>query len=127
MQEERLKGYLGLATKAGKLITGYNTCLEMIPRGKLKLVILAKDVGEKTKKKIEQKCISYEIPFMIGIGAEEMSKACGKRDKGVFGITDNGFAKVIIGLLSQDNKGKETETETETGRKGRCSNGNKGA
>ena len=118
MRKERLKGYLGLATKAGKLVTGYNTCLELLPKGKLKLVILAEDVGENTKKKIEQKCITYDIPFRLGIGAEEMSKACGKIDKGVFGITDKGFAKGIIGLLDQDKEKNE---------KGRCSNGNKGA
>ena len=104
MQEERLKGFLGLATKAGKLVTGYNTCLDMIPRGKLKLVIIAEDVGENTKKKIGQKCESYGIPMKIGIGAAEMSRACGKMDKGVFGITDKGFAKGIIGLFDEDSK-----------------------
>ena len=110
MQEEKLKGLLGLATKAGKLVTGYNTCLDMIPRGKLKLVIIAEDVGDKTKKKIGQKCQSYGVPMKIGIGAADMSRACGKRDKGVFGITDQGFAKGIIRLFD-DNKEKEIESE----------------
>jgi len=110
MQEERLKGFLGLATKAGKLVTGYNTCLDMIPRGKLKLVIIAKDVGENTKKKIGQKCESYGIPMRIGMGAADMSHACGKRDKGVFGITDKGFANSIIGLFDDD---KKSEIESE--------------
>ena len=113
MQEERLKGYLGLATKAGKLVTGYNTCLELIPKGKLKLVILAKEVGENTKKKIEQKCKSYDVAFRIGIDAEGMSMACGKRDKGVFGITDQGFAKGIIELLDKERIENNNKTERE--------------
>ena len=116
MQEERLKGYLGLATKARKLVTGYNTCLDMIPRGKLKLIIIAEDVGENTKKKIGQKCESYGIPMRIGIGADEMSRACGKRDKGVFGITDKGFAESIIGLLDQNQK-NDIEKDMESERK----------
>ena len=102
MQEKKLQGYLGLATKAGKLITGYNTCLDMIPRGKLKLVLLADDVGDNTRKKFEQKCESYGIPCRIGIGASEMSKACGKSDKGVFGIVDKGFAESIIKVIDKE-------------------------
>lgn len=102
MQEEKLLGYLGLATKAGKLVTGYNTCLDMIPRGKLKLIILAEDVGEKTKKRFEQKCESYGIEIRTGIDADSMSKACGKRSKGIFGITDKGFAGSIIALIDKN-------------------------
>lgn len=124
MQEERLLGYLGLATRARKLVTGYNTCLEMIPRGKLKLIILAEDVGEKTKKKFEQKCESYEIEIRVGLDANSMSSACGKSNKGIFGITDQGFADSIIKLLDKENEDTEDKDKES---KGRCSNGNKGA
>ena len=116
MQEERLLGYLGLATKAGKLVTGYNTCLDMIPRGKLKLIILADDVGENTKKKFEQKCSSYGIEIREGIDADRMSKACGKREKGIFGITDKGFAKSLMTLLDKaetDKTDREEKEDTE--------------
>lgn len=113
MKEEKLKGYLGLATKAGKLVTGYNTCLDMIPTGKLKLVILATDVGENTRKKIEQKCASYDVPFRIGLDADSMSKACGKSDKGVFGIVDKGFSKSIIGLIDEQEEKQEVEIKSE--------------
>ncbi|MBQ7245892.1 MAG: ribosomal L7Ae/L30e/S12e/Gadd45 family protein [Firmicutes bacterium] len=115
MQEDRLLGYLGLATKAGKLVTGYNTCLDMIPRGKIKLIILAEDVGEKTKKRFEQKCKSYEIELREGIGADQMSKACGKQGKGIFGITDKGFAKSIIALIDKA-ESKETVKDEESKR-----------
>lgn len=101
MQEERLKGYLGLATKAGKLVTGYNTCLDMMPGGKLKLIILARDVGENTREKFRKKCEFYGLPMRIGLEADEMSKAVGKTDKGIFGITDQGFAKSMMSVIDE--------------------------
>lgn len=111
--EEKIKGYLGLATKAGKLVTGYNTCLDLIPTGKIKLVILATDVGENTRSKIEGKCKSYGIPFRIGLDAETMSRACGKEDKGVFGFTDKGFSASIIKIIDKDTKEFEILSERE--------------
>ena len=113
MVEEKIKGYLGLATKAGKLVTGYNTCLDLIPNGKLKLVILATDVGENTRNKIEGKCKSYGVPFRLGLDAETMSRACGKEDKGVFGLTDKGFSESIIKIIDEDIKELEIESERE--------------
>ena len=112
MQKEKMLGYLGMATRAGKLVTGYNTCLDMIPRGKLKLVILAEDVGENTRKKLQDKCDSYEVPLHIGAGAEEMSRATGKIDKGVFGIMDKGFAESIIKAIESDDI-RENKSERE--------------
>lgn len=106
MEKEKLMAYLGLATKAGKLVTGYNTCLDMMPRGKIKLVVLAEDVGDNTKKKLSDKCRTYDIPCFIGAGADEMSRATGKSDKGVFGIIDMGFAKGIEKLFHDESKDK---------------------
>ena len=103
----KVYGLMGFAARSRNLVTGYNTCLKLIPSGKLKLLIIAEDVGENTREKFTQKCSSYDIPMRIFGTCEELSRATGKEDKGLFGITDKGFAKGILEKIDEDNSEKE--------------------
>ena len=94
--QKKVLGLLGFAVKSRNLITGYNTCLKLIPTGKLKLLIIGSDVGDNTKEKMIQKCESYDIPIRIYGKCSDLSHATGKIDKGLFGITDDGFARSLI-------------------------------
>ena len=87
---------MGFAARSKNLVTGYNTCLKLIPGRKLKLLIIGEDVGENTKSKMIQKCESYNVPIRIISSCEELSHITGKEDKGLFGITDEGFAKSLV-------------------------------
>jgi ribosomal protein L7Ae-like RNA K-turn-binding protein len=87
--------YLGFAARARKIQCGYNTVLQLVARRKAKLVIIAEDTGENTKKKITQKCGSAGVRSRIWGTASELSHAAGKDDKGVFAVTDEHFAEVI--------------------------------
>ncbi|MGI6177706.1 MAG: L7Ae/L30e/S12e/Gadd45 family ribosomal protein [Eubacterium sp.] len=93
--EDRVLGLLGLAARAKKLITGYNTCLSAIESGKLKLLIIAEEVGENSCKKMISKCTSRGIEYRKFGSAPVLSHAVGKTDKGIFGIVDFGFAESI--------------------------------
>ena len=42
----KVMSYLGFAAKAGKIVNGYNTCMFMMEKKKVKLVILANDLAE---------------------------------------------------------------------------------
>jgi ribosomal protein L7Ae-like RNA K-turn-binding protein len=61
---------LGLAMRAGKLATGEEAVLNAIRSGDAKLVILAEDASENTRKKYNDKCNSYEVPLLT-IGNRE--------------------------------------------------------
>lgn len=50
-RDERVLGLMGLAARARKLMTGYNTCLSAIESGSLKLLIIAEEVGENSDRK----------------------------------------------------------------------------
>ena len=50
--ENKVLSYLGFAARARKLVTGYNTCLYMMEKKKIRLLLLAEDLSENTKKKI---------------------------------------------------------------------------
>ena len=98
---------MGFASRSKNLVTGYNTCLKLMGQRKIKLLIVAGDVGEGSKKKMKDKCLSHGIPYREYGTCSELSHFTGKEDKGLFGITEEGFASSIAKEIDKESKGKE--------------------
>ncbi|MCF6093191.1 YlxQ family RNA-binding protein [Microaerobacter geothermalis] len=90
---------LGLAMKAGKVISGEELVLRNIRNGRVKLVLIAKDASYNTIKKFTDKCSSYHIPYLLILSREELGKAIGKPNRVIIGIMDDGFSKRIKELF----------------------------
>lgn len=86
---------LGLATRAGKLISGEEVVLKAIRSGEAKLVLLAGDASDNTTKKISDKCNSYQVPLLVGFTRFELGSAVGKPERVLFAVTDRGFADML--------------------------------
>lgn len=82
---------LGLAMRAGKIISGESLVLKEVRMRKASVVILANDASENTKKKISDKCSFYGVPVIDEFSTEEMSRAIGK-ERVVCALTDAGFS-----------------------------------
>lgn len=96
--EERLRGMLGFAMRAGKVAIGTEiVCKAMASRLPPKLVVIASDVSAGTLKKIITKCEFYQIKSVqISIGADELGDLLGKTySPAAVGIMDEGFAEQI--------------------------------
>lgn len=92
----RYLNLLGLAFRAGKCSLGEDAILRDIRSGKAKLVLLAKDTGEQTKKRITDKCKFYHVPYQIVEEERDtLSHAIGKSQRVAIAILDAGFAKKI--------------------------------
>lgn len=100
MINNKVYGLLGITAKAGKLTFGTDSCLEMIAKHKLKLVIVAEDSSERTINNFMQKCKQNNIEFYIFGKKDDLSKAIGKVNKTVVGIKDKNLAGAIIKILS---------------------------
>ncbi|WP_294579251.1 ribosomal L7Ae/L30e/S12e/Gadd45 family protein [uncultured Thomasclavelia sp.] len=85
---------LGLASRARKVTTG-ETLLQKIRSNKVYLVIIASDASDNTKKKLSDKCTSYNIDYHIAGDIEHLSRAIGKHNRVAVGILDTGFAKLL--------------------------------
>ncbi len=96
---------IGLAFRAGKCTVGEESIIKDIKRKKIKLLILANDVSENTKKKLTDKCHYYHVPYYITDSREVLSQAIGKSGRVAIGITDLGFAEKITSILDQINRG----------------------
>ena len=93
---KKVDSYLGFAAKSRNLVSGYHTCLHTIKQRRMKLLILSEDLSENTVKKLSKLSEENGVPLRIYGKSEELSKATGSQERGVFGITDANFADVIL-------------------------------
>ena len=87
---DKLCGLIGLATKAGRITYGTDACLEDIKKGKVKLIIIAKDASDRTKITFQKETKKYGIGMYEGLSIEQISKAIGKLNKAVVGVKEIG-------------------------------------
>ena len=93
---------LGLAMKAGKVISGETGCENSIRDGSAFLVILAEDASANTTKKFKDKCSFYNVPVFVKYRKDEIGKALGKEVRSVAAVTDKGFADALSKKLGQE-------------------------
>lgn len=91
---------LGMAMRAGKLVTGDETVLKAVRGGKVRLVIVAEDASDNTKKKYRDKCATYGVPLEEAFDRAALGAAIGKEERVLVGIADAGFAALVRKHLS---------------------------
>ncbi len=99
MEQNKVNGLLGLASKAGKVICGSDAVEEAILKKKVKLIIIATDSSEKTKQKFLKICLENNVNYKLYGTVEENSKAIGKVNKAIIAIKDKNFADAIMGKI----------------------------
>src|SRR5690625_7816174 len=72
---------LGLAYRARKCSLGEETIVRDIQRKRAHIVLLANDIGPQTRKRITDKCRTYNIPYVIVDNRDVISQAIGKRSE----------------------------------------------
>ena len=93
--KKKMLSYMGFAAKARKIVNGYNTCVFTMEKRKVKLLIIAADLAENSKKKMISAAKKFNVEYRIFGDSDEMSRMTGTSGKGIFGITDENFANVI--------------------------------
>ncbi|QLK85883.1 YlxQ family RNA-binding protein [Staphylococcus sp. 17KM0847] len=102
MNQQQFLNFLGIAMRAGKVKTGESVLLTEIKKQRLKLVLIAEDASNNTKKILENKCTTYRIPYRMVSNRYDLGKAMGKQARVNIGITDQGFAKKLITMIDED-------------------------
>lgn len=88
--------YLGLAKKAGAVVTGSHTCTVNMKKSGIRLLIITQDMAENGKKKIVRTAEHTGTPYAFWGSSEDLSRITGTAGRFVFGITDERFAGVIL-------------------------------
>jgi len=83
---------IGLATRAGMVITGLELCEKAIKSKKAKLIVLAKDISSESKKVF----LNSGIDVIYLDSKEILGKCTGKDYRSVAVITDSDFSTAVL-------------------------------
>lgn len=95
MRQNKILSLIGLATKAGKTVSGEFMTERETKTGRAVLVIVAEDSSENTKKKFRDMCKFYKVPIYFYGDKNTLGHAMGKEFRASLAILDEGFAKGI--------------------------------
>ena len=96
MHRDKVLSLIGLAMKAGRCASGEMMTENETKSGKAKLVIVASDASENTKKKFRDMCKFYRVPICFYGDKDTLGHAMGKEFRASLAILDEGFADGIL-------------------------------
>ena len=106
----KLLNLIGLATKAGKTVSGEFSTEKAGTTGKAWLVAGPAGGSEHTKKQFANMCAYYKVPIYFFGGKEELGHAMGKEFRASLAVLDEGLSKAMVKQLNL-NGGSEYESE----------------
>ncbi len=107
MKDEIIKSvlsYIGLATKGGNVVSGEFSTEKAIKENAAKLVIVATDASDNTKKMFRNMCSYREIALYEFATKEVLGHTMGKRYRASLAIIDEGLANIIEKRLRQEDE-----------------------
>lgn len=96
MMNDRFFNNLGLAMRAGKVVTGEEMVIDSVRSGDAKLVIVSEDASPNTLKKLNDKCSHYQVPIHQYGSRDQLGASIGKEARVVIAVTDAGFARLLL-------------------------------
>ena len=103
-KSEKIYSWLGLAQRAGQLVSGEDTVYRLIGKKKLSLLVVATDCSDNTRKLAEKWAAIDHIP-LLPIGTRDtLGQAIGKQWRAVIGVKDLGFALKLQQLVNEQDE-----------------------
>ena len=102
MNKPKYWTYLGFAARAGKAPSGEFQTENAVKQRKAKVVILAKDASDNTKKQFLNMCAGAGIPCVQLADKEALGYAIGKDFRSSCAITDSSLAEAFLKGLRED-------------------------
>lgn len=95
MNDKRIFSMLGLAMKAGKVTSGEFMVETSVKASQSKLVIVAEDASNNTKKNFSDMCTYYHVPLVFFGSKTALGAAIGKEFRASLSVNDEGFAAAL--------------------------------
>ncbi len=107
--KERAFGMIGLAARAGKVVSGSDAVAGAIRSGNVKLLIITRDISRNSLEKILKNLTGDKELICYRFGtSDELGDALGKPNRTVAAITDKSFAEGISAILENINGEDDT-------------------
>ncbi|MCQ2506851.1 MAG: ribosomal L7Ae/L30e/S12e/Gadd45 family protein [Lachnospiraceae bacterium] len=99
MENNKVWSYISISCKAGYIQSGEFSVEKSIKEGRAKLVIIAMDASDNTKKNFNDSCTFYKVPIVFFGTKEELGHRIGKELRSSIAVTDEKMAEVIRRLF----------------------------
>lgn len=109
MNQNKTDSLIGLAMKAGKVVSGEFATDKCIKDGKAKVVLVSVDASDNTKKMFSNMCEFYKVAIYFYGTKEGLGHIIGKELRSSLAITDEGFAKSLVKHLEQSANSTEVK------------------
>ena len=91
----KILSMVGMAMKAGKVVSGEFSTEKAVKTGKAFLVIVSEAASDNTKKMFRNMCSYYEVPMYVYGTKADLGHSMGKEFRASLAVTEEGFAKSI--------------------------------
>ncbi len=95
MTKNKILSLAGLAMKAGKVASGEFATEKAVKSGLARLVLVAGDASDNTKKMFANMCDYYKVPLYYYGDKETLGAAIGRQYRASLALTDEGFAEAV--------------------------------
>ena len=95
MTRKKIFSLLGLGNKAGYIASGEFSTEKSVKERKARLVIVASDASDNTKKMFTNMCTYYDVPIYFFGEKTELGHAIGKEFRASLAVNDAGMATAI--------------------------------
>lgn len=95
---DKVAGFLGLCTRAGRLSFGQEACVNAVRRGGAAVALLDEGASHNTRKRIGDACQTHGVP-LYGMPPGRIAQAVGKEGRMVVSIEAGGMAARLLELL----------------------------
>lgn len=103
LRQNRVLSLVGLATKAGRTVSGEFSTEKAVKSGEASLVIVSEEASDNTKKKFRNMCEYYKVPICFFGSKDELGRAMGKEFRASLAVTDEGLGNALIKQLENQN------------------------
>ncbi len=104
MPNDKVLSTLSLAKKAGQLESGALSTKKAVQEKRARLVIVAGDASENTKKEMKNMTAFYGIPIYFYSGKDDLGRSIGKEYRSMVAITHPGFADSVEEQLKDESQ-----------------------
>ncbi len=98
---QKVLNLIGLATKAGKTVSGEFSTEKAVKSGKARLVVVSEEASDNTKKMFTNMCTYYKVSICYFGGKGELGHAMGREMRASLAVVDEGFAKAIVKQMNK--------------------------
>lgn len=100
MNQNKALSLIGIATKAGKTVSGEFSTEKAVRSGQAAVVVVSEEASDNTKKKFRNMCTYYKVPVYFYGTKTQLGAAMGKEFRASLAVVDSGLGSALEKQLS---------------------------